>query len=140
MFIKVIEMTFLSSMNNEWEYKKFQNLKKLFPGHNDTEIIYTYDGYRWMSYYCWLELMVEDCVYVRALRLYTWTNCTSRKSYIKNNWVYKIMIFFNLYLWKVQLSEVHSVFWLFSHFVFWLFFKFYFSWNAGNFKLKQSDW
>lgn len=44
MFIKVFEMTFLSSMNNEWEYKKlFQNLKKLFSGHNDTEIIYKTD-------------------------------------------------------------------------------------------------
>lgn len=44
MFIKVFEMTFLSTMNNEWEYKKlFQNLKKLFSGHNDTEIIYKTD-------------------------------------------------------------------------------------------------
>lgn len=43
MFIKLIEMTFLSSMNNEWENKKFQNLKKLFSGHNDTEIIYKTD-------------------------------------------------------------------------------------------------
>lgn len=43
MFIKVIEINFLSSMNNEWEYKKFQNLKKLFSGHNDTEIIYITD-------------------------------------------------------------------------------------------------
>lgn len=43
MFIKLIEMTFLSSMNNEWENKKFQNLKKLFSWHNDTEIIYKTD-------------------------------------------------------------------------------------------------
>lgn len=36
-------MIFLLLMNNEWENKKFQNLKKLFLGYNDIEIIYKID-------------------------------------------------------------------------------------------------
>lgn len=36
-------MIFLLLMNNEWEYKKFQNLKELFLGYNDIEIIYKID-------------------------------------------------------------------------------------------------
>lgn len=36
-------MIFLLLMNNEWENKKFQNLKKLLLGYNDIEIIYKID-------------------------------------------------------------------------------------------------
>lgn len=62
MFIKLIEMIFLLLMNNEWENKKFQNLKKLFLGYNDIEIIYKID----------ISMMDIDGWILLLIRVYLW--------------------------------------------------------------------